>query len=61
MIPYHDVKLQDNAAMIAWAGYEMFQEGFYSDFEITQQGKWPINQIMNIDMGWRRIDPPPKS
>ena len=46
--------------MIAWTGYEMFQEGFYSDFEITQQGKWPINQIMDIEMGWRRIDPPPK-
>ena len=47
--------------MIAWTGYEMFQEGFYSDYGMTQQGKWPINQIMDIEMGWKRIDPTPNA
>ena len=32
--------------MIAWAGYEMFQEGYISNFDITQKGKWPLPELM---------------
>lgn len=40
--------------MIAWAGYEMYQQGYISDFEITQRGKWPLDQLMDADVGWKR-------
>jgi tRNA A37 threonylcarbamoyltransferase TsaD len=43
--------------MIAWAGYEMFREGYISDFEMTQKGKWPLNELMNDEVGWKRIIP----
>ena len=38
--------------MIAWTGYEMFRKGYYSSLDITQRGKWPLNELMNEDMGW---------
>lgn len=37
----------DNAAMIAWAGYEMFQAGWRSDLGITARRKWPLGPSMN--------------
>ena len=40
--------------MIAWAGYEMFREGYISDFEMTQLGKWPLDQMMDTEAGWKR-------
>jgi tRNA A37 threonylcarbamoyltransferase TsaD len=40
--------------MIAWAGYEMFQEGYISDFEMTQKGKWPLDELMDEEVGWKR-------
>ena len=43
----------DNAAMIAWSGYEMYQEGYISDFEMTQRGKWPLDELMD-DKVWKR-------
>jgi len=38
--------------MIAWTGYEMYREGYLSDFEMTQIGKWPINELMGDAAGW---------
>lgn len=40
--------------MIAWAGYEMFQEGYISDFEMTQKGKWPLDELTSQEIGWKR-------
>lgn len=40
--------------MIAWAGFEMFREGYVSDFEMIQKGKWPLDELMDIEIGWRR-------
>jgi tRNA A37 threonylcarbamoyltransferase TsaD len=40
--------------MIAWAGYEMFQEGYISDFEMTQKGKWPLDELTSPEIGWKR-------
>jgi len=40
--------------MIAWTGYEMYREGYLSDFEMTPRGKWPINELMDDDARWIR-------
>ncbi|KHN95161.1 Glycoprotease family protein [Metarhizium album ARSEF 1941] len=37
----------DNAAMIAWAGVEMFAQGWCSDLGVLPLGKWP----MDLDAG----------
>ncbi|KAH7162687.1 glycoprotease family protein [Dactylonectria estremocensis] len=46
----------DNAAMIAWAGMEMFQAGYESELSITGIGRWPMDPehgegILGVD-GW---------
>ncbi|KAK7432714.1 hypothetical protein QQZ08_000573 [Neonectria magnoliae] len=46
----------DNAAMIAWAGMEMFQAGYESELSITSIGGWPMDPehgegILGVD-GW---------
>ncbi|KAH7170579.1 hypothetical protein EDB81DRAFT_753077 [Dactylonectria macrodidyma] len=46
----------DNAAMIAWAGMEMYQAGYESELSITGIGRWPMDPehgegILGVD-GW---------
>ncbi|KAF4984079.1 hypothetical protein FZEAL_658 [Fusarium zealandicum] len=46
----------DNAAMIAWAGMEMFEAGWESELSIAGIGRWPIDPevgegILGVD-GW---------
>ncbi|KAG6093611.1 hypothetical protein E4U30_004179 [Claviceps sp. LM220 group G6] len=48
----------DNAAMIAWAGMEMFEGGWVSDLGIRAVGKWPMSEggrdaILGVE-GWVR-------
>ena len=49
----------DNAAMIAWAGMEMFEAGWESDLSIQALSKWAIDPdakdggILGVD-GWER-------
>ncbi|KAK7398388.1 hypothetical protein QQX98_012231 [Neonectria punicea] len=48
----------DNAAMIAWAGMEMFQAGYESELSITSIGRWPMDPehgegILGVD-GWAK-------
>ena len=51
----------DNAAMIAWTGMEMWEEGFRSSLEVVGQRKWSIDAgkpgggILRLD-GWIRRD-----
>ena len=50
----------DNAAMIAWAGMEMYEAGYYSDPSVTAIAKWPMDPtqgvgILGVD-GWLRRD-----
>ncbi|KAL9610692.1 MAG: hypothetical protein Q9167_004607 [Letrouitia subvulpina] len=43
----------DNAAMIAWAGTEMYEAGWASDLDCNAKRKWSINgDILQVD-GWR--------
>jgi len=37
--------------MIAWAGYEMYQEGYISDYDITQRKAWSLDQLMDGESG----------
>lgn len=37
----------DNAAMIAWAGLEMFEAGHASPLSIRAIRKWPLDQLLN--------------
>ena len=39
--------------MIAWTGYEMFKEGYVSDFDMTQIPKWPLDELMDEAVGWK--------
>lgn len=32
----------DNAAMIAWAGYERLEKGYRSDFTLAPKARWPL-------------------
>ncbi|OLL26954.1 tRNA N6-adenosine threonylcarbamoyltransferase, mitochondrial [Neolecta irregularis DAH-3] len=41
----------DNAAMIAWAGYEMYQAGYKSELSALTLPKWPLNEMMDVK-GW---------
>ncbi|WBW73660.1 mitochondrial tRNA N6-threonyl-carbamoyl-adenosine (t6A) Pgp1 [Schizosaccharomyces osmophilus] len=41
----------DNAAMIAYTGIRMFEEGYKSSLEVEPIRKWPINTIMDVE-GW---------
>lgn len=36
----------DNAAMIAWAGTEMYQAGYCDKLDIRAIRKWPLNQLL---------------
>ncbi|KAJ0121132.1 glycoprotease pgp1 [Diaporthe amygdali] len=36
----------DNAAMIAWTGYKMYQAGWTTDNAFLPQGEWPIEEIL---------------
>ena len=40
--------------MIAWAGYEMYQEGYICDYSMFQRPKWALNELMDVDLGWKR-------
>jgi N6-L-threonylcarbamoyladenine synthase len=37
----------DNAAMIAWAGLEMFEAGYTDSLSIRAIRKWPLDQLLN--------------
>lgn len=37
----------DNAAMIAWAGTEMYQAGFRDELNIRAIRKWPLDQLLS--------------
>jgi len=48
----------DNAAMIAWAGMEMFEAGWRTGLEVLARRKWPVDPaqeggILGAD-GWIR-------
>ncbi|KAK0389403.1 hypothetical protein NLU13_2978 [Sarocladium strictum] len=48
----------DNAAMIAWAGMEMFENGWHTDLGATPVPKWPMDPahgsgLLGVD-GWLR-------
>lgn len=52
----------DNAAMIAWAGMEMFQAGYHTDLSVLPIPKWPMDPshtkgsgLLGVD-GWLRRD-----
>jgi N6-L-threonylcarbamoyladenine synthase len=50
----------DNAAMIAWAGMEMFENGWCTDLGATPVPKWPMDPghgsgLLGVD-GWLRRD-----
>ncbi|KAI1755155.1 hypothetical protein F4782DRAFT_436829 [Xylaria castorea] len=51
----------DNAAMIAWAGMEMYEKGWRSDLDILAMRKWPLDPkaegggILGAQ-GWYRAD-----
>ena len=36
----------DNAAMIAWAGIEMFKAGYNDTLSIRALRKWPLDQLL---------------
>lgn len=42
----------DNAAMIAWAGAEMFQSGWTTDVAFLPKSEWPIEQIITDTDCW---------
>ncbi|OCK76923.1 hypothetical protein K432DRAFT_132981 [Lepidopterella palustris CBS 459.81] len=41
----------DNAAMIAWAGIEMFQSGHTDELSIRALRKWPLDQLLTPTKG----------
>lgn len=48
----------DNAAMIAWTGMRMFEEGWYTDLSVLPIAKWPMDPthgpgLLGVD-GWLR-------
>ncbi|KAJ6782520.1 hypothetical protein PWT90_01665 [Aphanocladium album] len=38
----------DNAAMIAWAGMEMFRAGWHTDLDVLPVTKWPLDPGMRL-------------
>ncbi|KAK4044541.1 glycoprotease family-domain-containing protein [Parachaetomium inaequale] len=56
----------DNAAMVAWAGMEMFEAGWFSDLGVLPERKWSMDNggsagaggILELG-GWRPRPPPP--
>lgn len=38
----------DNAAMIAWAGMEMFEQGWTTDLDVAPLAKWPLDPNMRL-------------
>lgn len=43
----------DNAAMIAWAGTEMYEAGWASDLDCNAKRKWSVDgDILQVE-GWR--------
>jgi N6-L-threonylcarbamoyladenine synthase len=41
----------DNAAMIAWAGIEMFKAGHTDTLSIRALRKWPLDQLLQPPTG----------
>jgi tRNA A37 threonylcarbamoyltransferase TsaD len=37
--------------MIAWAGYEMYQAGYISGYDITQRKTWTLDHLMDEESG----------
>ena len=37
--------------MIAWAGYEMYQAGYISGYDITQRKTWALDDLMDKESG----------
>ncbi|TQV99658.1 O-sialoglycoprotein endopeptidase [Cordyceps javanica] len=38
----------DNAAMIAWAGMEMYAAGWHSDLDVAPVAKWPLDAAVRL-------------
>ncbi|OAA67503.1 Peptidase M22, glycoprotease [Cordyceps fumosorosea ARSEF 2679] len=38
----------DNAAMIAWAGMEMYEAGWHSDLDVAPVAKWPLDPAVRL-------------
>ncbi|CCE62517.1 hypothetical protein TPHA_0C03650 [Tetrapisispora phaffii CBS 4417] len=52
---YPDLDLcSDNAAMIGWAGIELFESAaLTTDLEVTPIRKWPLSELL-LPSGWKR-------
>jgi glycoprotease/Kae1 family metallohydrolase len=50
----------DNAAMIAWAGMEMFEAGYRSEMSVRPIAKWPMDPAVGSGMlgvgGWVKVE-----
>lgn len=50
----------DNAAMIAWAGAEMYEAGWRSDLDVLALRKWPLDPAQGGGIlgagGWRNVE-----
>ena len=41
----------DNAAMIAWAGYELYSRGHSHDMNVSARPRWPLDQSASAMLG----------
>lgn len=41
----------DNAAMIAWAGYERFERGERSNLDLSPRSRWPLDETADTIIG----------
>ncbi|KAK4250828.1 hypothetical protein C7999DRAFT_11418 [Corynascus novoguineensis] len=46
----------DNAAMVAWAGLEMWESGWYSDLNVLPQRRWPLDDGRGDEDGDKQGD-----